>query len=285
MIRSLKNIAKNIRDLRYADFLWELSLFARAPFAKEPETKFFIYGSARTGTTICLSLLSTHPNLVAEHEIFNQYHAKSKKDFDNIYEGIGLSHTPPLYFKNLSIENVAKTKCQQVQRNHYCFKLLSGQMSMEREKAFVTNRIKNGWKILLVCREDLLAVAVSYSIAYANLHKSSSWFGAKSESTQIDLERLMYYLKRFEAEQNQQKEILKDLPHLSLVYEDDFLDSENHQAVCNEIFNYLGMPDCQVSSSLKKQGSKELSNRVENWDELVQSLRGTRFQKFVEANS
>ena len=124
-LRFPKKIARRIRDFRFRDFTWEMGLLLRAPFTKKPKTKFIIYGSGRTGTTLCLTLLSKHPDLVADHEIFNQYHAKSDMDFDNIYRKIGVSYTPPLFFPNLSIENVAATKCMATDRKNYCFKLLS----------------------------------------------------------------------------------------------------------------------------------------------------------------
>lgn len=271
-----------IGQFRYRDFLGELGLLIRAPFIKRPDSKFIIYGSARTGTTICLSLLSTHPDLVAEHEIFNRYHAKSKKDFDKIYEAIGLSHTPPLYLRNTSIENVAAAKCRQAQRKVYCFKLLSGQMHTEDERKFVHRRIKNGWKILFVRRENLLATAISYYIAFANFDKDSAWFGAKSARTYIKPKLLITYLKRFEAEEKSQISILEGQPHLRLVYEEDYLDSDRHQAVCDRIFDYLEMPRCQVSSTMKKQGARVVSDRVANWEEVRSALEQSPFKQYLE---
>ena len=282
LISLIKWIIKTIRDFRYRDFLWELALAVKGCFVKPPKNKFIIYGSARTGTTICLSLLSKHPDLVAEHEIFNQYHAKSKKDFDQIYSEIGVSHTPPLFFKNFSIENVASTKCKQAKRDFYCFKLLSGQMAAEEERKYVHQRINNGWKIIFVSRENILATAISYYIAYANFDKSSSWFGAKSKKMHIDPLGLINYLNRFESELLQQQNILKTQPHLGLVYEVDYLDSDKHQSVCDKAFEYLGMDSCEVSSTMKKQGARVVSDRVENWEELRTVLEQTRFRKFLE---
>ncbi|QXD23952.1 hypothetical protein F7C95_18885 [Opitutia bacterium ISCC 51] len=281
LVSLIKRTIKKIRDFRYRDLLWELSLFVIAGFAKQPKNKFIIYGSARTGTTICLSLLSKHPNLVAEHEIFNQYHAKSKKDFDQIYSEIGVSHTPPLFFKNSSIEHVAATKCKKAKRDFYCFKLLSGQMTPEEEGKFVHKRIKLGWKIIFVSRENILATAISYYIAFANFDKSASWFGAKSKRMHIDAQGLINYLDRFETELLQQQNILKDQPHLGLIYEEDYLDSNKHQSVCDKAFEFLGMDSCVVSSTMKKQGAKVVSDRVENWEELRTVLEETRFRKYL----
>ena len=270
-----------VRGFRYRDLFWELSLFLRAPFAKQPETKFIIYGSARTGTTICLSLLSKHPDLVAEHEILNAYHAQSKKDFNELYSTIGLSHTPPLFFPNRSIENVAAIKCKTANRKFYCFKLLSGQLEPEEERAFMHKRIASGWKVIHVRRDNLLEVAISYYIAFSNLHDSSSWFGAKSKRTHIEPSGLIDLLNRFESELNEQTRTLENQPHLSLVYENDYLDSARHQKVCDDIFEYLGMPNSTVSSTLEKQGAKVVSDRVENWDEVQRELEKTKFKLFL----
>lgn len=278
----IKNLARRIRYLRYSHLFSELSLFFRAPFTKAPKSKFIIYGSARTGTTICLSLLSTHPEIVADHEIFNQYHAQSNKNFDKIYDTIGLSHTPPLYFRNRSIENVAKFKCNKSNRSSYGFKLLSGQMTKEDERRFIHQRIKKDWKIIFVYRKNILATAISYYIAFSHFEKSSSWFGPKSKLTRIEPQGLIEYLERFQLEQDYQKEILENQAHLSLVYEEDFLDSDEHQNVCNRIFSYLNMPSSEVSSSMKKQGARVVSDRVENWEEVRVALEKTRFKKFLE---
>lgn len=275
----LRSFLKSLPRIR--DFFWEISLVSRTLSAKKPASRFVVYGSARTGTTICASLLSAHVDLVSEHEIFNRYHIQAKKDFDSIYREIGLGYTPPLFFPLYSIENVAKYKCDRLQRSHYCFKYLTSQMELSEERKFIQGLARKGWKILHVVRQDLLQVAISYYVAFQNLDKPGAWFGAKSDKCMVNPKQLIELLERFEREQEEQRAILADVPHLQLTYEEDYLDSAKHQEVCNRIFEYVEMSSCTVHSSLKKQGSECLSERVENWEEVRNALMETRFKVFM----
>lgn len=277
----LRRFYTALKHFRIRDFLWEMSLVYRTLFTKRPKSKFVVYGSARTGTTICASLLSVHEDLVSEHEIFNRFHTVAKKDFDAIYGEIGLGHTPPLFFPNFSIEKVADYKCNRLHRNCFSFKFLSSQMPFSREKKFMRKLAENGWKVLHVTREDLLHVAISYYLASLHYDKPGAWFGAKSQKAVVEPAKLIDLLERFDRELKEQREILRDIPHLDLVYEEDYLHVEKHQEVCDRIFHYLGMPSHPVHSPLKKQGSARLSERVENWEEVRDAVAATRFNVFL----
>ena len=79
----------------------------------------------------------------------------------------------------------------------------------------------------------------------------------------------------------EERSILEPLPHLALVYERDLLDAERHQATLDRTFDFLGLPSHPVTAPLKRTGAGPLSQRIANYDELVEHFRGTPFAHYL----
>ena len=75
---------------------------------------------------------------------------------------------------------------------------------------------------------------------------------------------------------------LEDIPHLSVTYEQDLLPQNRHQDTADRIFEYLGLAPARVETQLRKLTSNDLSQIVDNLDEVTAALRDTPFARFLE---
>jgi hypothetical protein len=73
-----------------------------------------------------------------------------------------------------------------------------------------------------------------------------------------------------------------DRSHLALHYEDDLEQPEHHQATCDRIFRFLGVPSAPVSTPFRRRPDG-LLEQISNADELLAALRSTRFEPFVDS--
>lgn len=78
-----------------------------------------------------------------------------------------------------------------------------------------------------------------------------------------------------------EKIALKNIPHLTIIYEKDLLESENHQATLDRIFDYINIHSVKVKTKYSKTTPSKLSDIVKNYDELKEVIRNTEFAKFL----
>ncbi len=78
-----------------------------------------------------------------------------------------------------------------------------------------------------------------------------------------------------------ENEILKDIPVLSLSYEDDLSEEEFHQKTIEKICNYIDIPSFKASSRIVKNIPVELYDYIENYNELKEALRNTKYYEYL----
>lgn len=78
-----------------------------------------------------------------------------------------------------------------------------------------------------------------------------------------------------------EQELLEGVPHLSLTYEENIRDSENHQKTVDEICTFLGVSSTSVMSNYEKIAPPKLQDGVANYNELARRLKGTSYEKYL----
>ena len=137
------------------------------------------------------------------------------------------------------------------------------------------------WKIIHLQRQNLFRQALSNRLANAR----KVWHRKEDSAPQpiyLRPEDLLREVKFFERLALHENEALKAIPHLKVVSEQDLLDSKNHQATANRIFDYLGLSHAQVRTDLQKVSASRLDQNVTNFPELVQFFRQTPSARFLE---
>jgi hypothetical protein len=72
-----------------------------------------------------------------------------------------------------------------------------------------------------------------------------------------------------------------DRSHLALVYEDDLREPDVQQVTVDRVFGFLGLPSVPVSSPFRRR-SVGLLEQVANADEIVATVRATRFAPYLD---
>jgi LPS sulfotransferase NodH len=241
----------------------ELSAYLRvlAFWSKVPDTKFVIFTQGRTGGQLLVELLNSNPGIHCEHEI--------------------------LYWKVLFPELFAKGRSLLSKGDVYGFRVkiyqLTKKQGMKDPKKFMSSLHRHGWKIIYLKRANILRQALSYLFAIhrGSFQHSSSDVPVKLERMHVDSDRLIELLEEREMRLDSEKEVLRSLPHITIVYEDDLVRAENHQKTLDRLFDYLDVPHTPVKSKLVRTGADKLSDTIENFEEVSEILGKTKYAKFL----
>ncbi|MDY7015854.1 MAG: hypothetical protein SVX43_20125, partial [Cyanobacteriota bacterium] len=142
---------------------------------------------------------------------------------------------------------------------------------------------QDGWKIIYLQRLNIFRQVISNLVAQSR----GKWHEKPKEKLRrsqvsIDLKELMRQLKRYDNNLVKAKTMLQKVPYCEITYEFDLLNSENHQNTLDRIFDYLGVESVSVKAQLKKVSQKNLSQDIENYQEVVDFIGQTDYAKFLE---
>ncbi|BAQ64670.1 hypothetical protein GM3709_1435 [Geminocystis sp. NIES-3709] len=91
-------------------------------------------------------------------------------------------------------------------------------------------------------------------------------------------------IQNLENSLQKEKELLQEIPHLEITYEDHLLPTEHHQETLNIIFEYLGVKCFPVTAKLTRISTDNLSDSIENYEEIYNAISQTKYAHFLEEN-
>ncbi len=141
---------------------------------------------------------------------------------------------------------------------------------------------QQGWKVIYLKRVNSLRQAVSFLVA----NTRNEWIGTKKNTLQekihIDCDELLAKMERLENALQKDDEIVAPVPHLPLVYEDHLINSEQHQATLNQVFEYLGIDSAPIYTNMSKtSSSKNLADIIDNYEEVERRVSQSKFAQFL----
>lgn len=216
--------------------------------------KFVIISDSRTGSTLLMNFLNSHPNIIAKGEIFK------------LLEGKSCRHIWDRFFVKYprNVEYVG-------------FKLFYHHPWDDDQEVWDFIQSDKDIVIIHLTRRNLLRSLVSKKIGL----KTKEWTENIARPNNITLEDKKICLTTtecsefFEKIQNyQQKTNRKFQEHtiIPVVYEE--LD-RNNQQVMSKVFLELGLSDISVKATMKKQNPEELTMLIENHGELKKDFENT----------
>jgi hypothetical protein len=222
--------------------------------------KFVILSQGRSGSTALISLLDSLPGIHSDGEILRRW---VPDPLVHIYRRASIRKSDCYGFKIIThhIQNVQNIPDASVflRRLHFL-----------------------GYKIIYLKRDNLLELAVSNIKARQDgFHAKVDGAGAKSKLISVALNDLMYWLNGSESVLAEEKEILADIPHLELVYERDLQFSSCHPKTVKLICNYINVDYQEPSCEFRKISAKPMSRQIENYEEVKNTLAGTKFERFL----
>ena len=141
-----------------------------------------------------------------------------------------------------------------------------------------------GWSIVHVRRQGIANQVLSECLARSRgaYHKIDD--SPEQIRPRIDPQDfLMRYDRRLRFHEEDQA-ALAGVPHLSLVYEHDLMDSACHQATADRVCDWLDLPRHPVRTELRRIGARAPADQISNYDEIVSALEARGFDWFNDAS-
>ncbi len=226
-----------------------------------PSTKFVIFGYGRSGSNLLVDLLNSHPYIYCNYELWG------KKVF-----------FPKLYIKC----------CEALTREDvYGFKLLSSHFEIQgvdNPLEYMMELNNKGYKIISIKRRNILrqALSVLYAVNRKKFHHKRIEGVQEKKWMNVDMDKLLTELRFIDRLNELEEQILKELPYLRLFYEDDLIDGTKHQITVDKISDFLGITNARVKTDLVKTTPDDLSDFVENLDDLKGFIGQTKYSGYLE---
>lgn len=235
--------------------------------------RFVIFCSARSGSTLLMSLLGSHPEVTANYEL--------------------LSEPRPWAIRYL--EGKAVEAWLRGRKKAWGFKvtfeqLRWGERSFGPGRELLEQLHDRGYTVVFLDRRSILSQALSHmQIERLKGERGRDGAGHFQRDDdfaftpyEVDPVEVVARLHWHETYRNWARSVVETLPHLELVYEDDLERPDRQQATADRLFEALGLSSAPVDSPLVRVTPPAPRDRVKNLDELDAVLSRTRFRELLD---
>jgi LPS sulfotransferase NodH len=274
---------------------------------RTPDIKrFMVLGSARTGSTLLLSLLSKHPLIKVYNELFN-LEKLGRDDLSEALEdpinylrrrvctvppdgivAVGFKmfyyHLTEDYFEKLidPAEASEKMKAQ--------FSQFADYVSAHYDWSALSRKFRDTWDFLIgdrnlmvihLRRRNTLHTLISHKTAFL----TNQWMTAKSSgrpkvTIHLESEECRRYFHKLDVFAEDADRMFIAHPRLDVTYEDL---AESRDDELRRICSFLDVPFAQVSTVMKKQIQAPAREIVDNFSQLKESFQHTKWSAFFDA--
>lgn len=258
--------------------------FSARPYGHRDYTPFVILGTARIGSTLLMTLLRSHPQMVVYPEVFlprrlglNSYLQHHPVDFlDRSIYRVYPKDIKAVGFKLFYGQAKSEIAMKRVK--------MRGGADKERLKRLDDVRPyllgKQNLKIIHLKRKNLLRSLLSLKRAW----HTKSWQQKKARASEypdieIGYEEAKAFFSKIEREAGENARFFDARERLEVEYEQLV---QNPKPVLERIQQFLGIPERELSSPLRQQGSDRLSTALGNYTELKARFHGTSWSRFFE---
>jgi len=235
--------------------------------------QFIIFTNGRTGSNLLVSLLRSHPEFRIHSEIFGEYQLE-----DSIVKSWVNAIGPVKYFRRAFRRMVAENYVGQKVLYYNLDEAYGAKRGLLGLSALHKEIFERGnFYFIHLKREDKLARLLSNALAvnsgkFLNAEYPSESITVSPEWAKAELEQMDYWETRFD-------DLLPPERTYSLTYEDLLA---NRASRTKEIFDFLGAEPCHVETTMQKQSSKPLHEKIANYSDLKQFFIGTRFESIFD---
>lgn len=224
-------------------------------------TRFILAGMPRSGSEWVRTALGSHPEVICNSEILGGWIPEYK---DRTPVDILTS-----YWNWVRGTDEAKA---------IGFKLFYLHCRRDREK-HIWDWIKNdsGIRVVLLLRRNLLK-----SVTSLHLAKTTNLWHVKepvAETQTVKITNILDELRAVEDGIAFLRDVFRDHRLIEIHYEDVVAGPSG----LRHVFEFLDVTRMDVVGKFARQERRPLSEVISNYDEVAASLRGTRYEKFLEA--
>jgi len=246
-------------------------------------TRFLILGAPRTGTTMLVSLLGSHPDVACYGEIYN-----SAGGNDKVIDGVA-EITPEILQRLFERGVHVDWKNPNDRPSHRMwttphegrvqavgFKLLSNQWRGSAAIRYLTEDL--AIRVIRVRRRNALAAVVSgINAVQRRVFNSSRASDAVTKPVHVRLEMITRWVRE-DRIWSMIERVFEGHPQLEITYEDLIA---RRDEVCAGLLQFLGVTARELTTDTVKLGLP-LREAVTNWHELREQARGTELEAFFE---
>jgi len=233
---------------------------------------FVIAAGPRSGSTLLQTLLHSHRNAVCMHELliksggtprFHRYNLGRRKQL------IQMREEKMSAFLNTTLCDPQPPWVQAVG-----FKAMYVQPRDEEERRTTWESLGSVPDLRVIwLRRNPVRRVISFAIA----RETGKWVGEKTaEAIQIDPEYLLHRLHFEEKEAEAARERVRNCRMIDVQFESL---TETPKTVLTEIQDFLGLRTRPLDSSLTPQNPRTLREMAANFDEIIDTLTGTKWEK------
>lgn len=138
---------------------------------------------------------------------------------------------------------------------------------------FLQDLHRGGCRVIYLHRRDALRHALATLKTYSvNFRFDTPESIARTGRFTVNVGELIDCLQYLDNQRVEAHAILNEVPHLSLVYEEDLIDPNNYQMTAERLSTFLDIPDIQPIGNPLKLVHQQLEDIVTNYDELCKGL-------------
>lgn len=243
--------------------------------------KFIILGAARTGSTLLVNLLQSHPSIKTYREIFMNESSKIDWGYP-VYSStklLQIRQENPLFFIDQVVFGEVPKNVSAVG-----FKIFYDHAQGDKQQ-LVWNHLKDlkSLKIIHITRRNLLKNYLSLSLAF----KTDIWVNnshhthKQSHPTAITLnyDDCIKFFEQRKAYEKYYDNLFSSHQKMNIIYE---AFTKNLSPYTKQIQEFLEVKEYELYCSIKKQAKKPLSKAISNYFELKEKFIGTPWIDFFE---
>jgi len=237
--------------------------------------------TGRCGSTVISSMLAQDKQFRVFGEIFNAGVREDRRMNPNKLE-----------FTLKGLKNMAVPRIPVVE-----LKALSTQDLRDTEHDlpdFLNAAEQSGYsKFILLCRENYLRQVLSFRTAIERqryhyskdeaVPKTSVTIGVESIDAMSSRSSLVEHFRFLDEEYEYIRDLLKDRNALELTYENDV--EKGPEVAVDKIFEFASVAPAKVQPTLVKSANQTIQDATENWDQVVEALRGTKYEWMTQTDS
>ncbi|KAI5066160.1 hypothetical protein GOP47_0018784 [Adiantum capillus-veneris] len=245
-----------------------------------PVHNFVIFSMQRSGSGWFETLLNSHPNISSHGEVFSvdgrrESASTITRTLDTLY--------------NLDwISSASKNECTAA----VGLKWMLNQGVMEYKKEIADYLKDNSVSVIFLFRKNILRRYVSIlansfdrvakqlnGTHLAHVHSKEEAEVLEAYKPVVNLTSLIPYLERVEEIIDDACSSFKETRHMIFFYEDLVV---NPRKELRKAQKFLGVNPLKLESKHVKIHTRPLHGQIENWDDLNEYLKGTRYEIFLK---
>lgn len=228
-----------------------------------PEKKFVIFTSGRSGSTLLVDLLNSSSAIQCDDELL-----KRRVAF-------------PI--------SLVRSFEQQSKRSIYGFKLLSYQLlnvqtGIKDKQIFLDKLIhQEGYQLIHLSRNNKAkqALSIIYAFYRGQWHNQQGSKQKEAKRFELNPDTYLHFLEELTVLEKFEQSMVSKYDHLSLTYEKDLRQPAQYEESMQRVSEYLGVEIARPETNLKKVTPSKLSDMISNQEALIEAVRNSRFEEYA----